>query len=116
MVEASPETVARVTPSLPRAGEVRTYGALAEVPGRITVIGEVEVSNDGDPRPAIEARLRDTAKEAGANAIVLHPFNRWALGAEYNDGGWGRFDPFRYSRATAIRVEGPIQPQFAGGV
>lgn len=115
-VPASPETVARFAPTLPREGEVRTYGSLAEVPGRIRVIGEVEVGNAGEERAGIEARLRQTAAEAGANAIVLHPFNRWALGAGYNDGGWDGFDLRRVSRATAIRVEGPIQPQFSGGV
>lgn len=107
MVPASPATVAMVEamqPRIPRAGEMMTYAALGEVPGQIEVIAEIEVPNNGEERAAIDARLREAARGQGANAIVLHPFNRWALGMAYNDGGWDGFDPRRVSRATALIV------------
>ena len=107
VVPASPEIIAMVEamqPRMPRAGEVLTYAALGDVPGQIEVIAQIEVPNNGEERAAIEARLREAARGQGANAIVLHPFNRWALGMAYNDGGWDGFDPRRVSRATALVV------------
>lgn len=104
VVSATQRSLALVQPVLPQAGEVLTYSALSDVPGPMEVVREIEIANDYQKRPEIERRLRELAAQSGANAIVLHPNNRWKLGAAYTTAREHSFDPFRYSRATAIRV------------
>lgn len=103
-VPATERSPALVRPALPQPGQIFTYASLSEVPGPMEVMGEIEVANEDQKRPQIERRLRDLAAQSGANAIVLHPNNRWKLGAAYTSAPEHSFDPFKFSRATAIRV------------
>lgn len=104
VMPATQRSLALVQPALPQPGEVLTYPALSDVPGTMEVVGEIEVLNKYQKRSVIERRLKELAARSGANAIVLHPFNRWKLGVAYSSASEHRFDPFLYSRATAIRV------------
>jgi len=115
VVPATPRSLALVRPALPQAGEVLTYSEISGVPGTMEVVGEIEVANEDQKRSEIERRLKDLAARSGANAIVFHPFNRWTLGAAYSSAPEHSFDPLRFSRATAIRVDldrevGPTRP------
>lgn len=101
---ASERSLALVRPLPVRAGEIRVYSDLCDVLGAVEVVGELEVANKGRKRATIEHELVTLAGRRGADAIVLHPFNRRAFGAAYTSAGVNSFNPFRYSRATAVRV------------
>ena len=101
---ATVRSLALVRAAPVHAGEVRIYSDLCNVPGAMEMVRELEVENMGGQRPAIEHELATLAGRLGADAIVLHPFNRKFLGAAYAKSGASSLDGFRYSRATAIRV------------
>jgi hypothetical protein len=96
-------TLTRSVP--PRPSDVRIYASLCDVPGTMEVVGELEVANAGRQRAVIERSLAVLAGRAGADAIVLHPLNRWELGAAYVSSGPNSFDSFNNSRATAVLVD-----------
>ena len=104
VVPATQRSLALVQPISSQPGEVLTYASLSDVPGPMEVLGEIEIANENYKRSEIEQRLRDLAAKSGANAIILHENNRWKLGAAYTSAPEHRFNPFQYSRATAIRV------------
>ena len=101
---ATERSLALVRPVPARAGDVRIYSELCDVPGTMEVVGELEVANTVRKRAAIERELATLAGLLGADAIVLHPFNTGNSGAAYTDSGANSFNGFRYSRATVIRV------------
>ena len=101
---ATERTLALVRPVPVRAGGVRIYSEMCDVPGAMEVVGELEVANTGRKRAAIEREFATLAGRLGADAIVLHPFNTGISGAAYTNSGVNSFDRFRYSRATAIKV------------
>lgn len=80
------------------------YLEVCDVPAPMRVTSGIEVFNDGRKRSAIERDLVDRAARSGANAIILHPNNRWVLGAAYTSAEPNSFDPLRFSRATAVLV------------
>lgn len=111
---ATERGLALVRPAAVRAGEVRIYSQLCDVPGTMEVVGELEVANAGRKSFAIEHELATLAGRLGADAIVLHPFNRGAFGVAYTNSGANSFNGFRYSRATAIRVFADQSPPRIG--
>lgn len=101
---ATPHGIAIAAPSVQETGEVAIYSEVCDVPAPMRVVGEIEVYNDSRERPAINRDLTGRAARSGANAIILHPNNRWALGAAYTSAEPNSFDPLRFSRATAVKV------------
>lgn len=110
VVEAGPEATRLAEAPIARPGAMPVFSDLANVPGYMTVVGEVRVANAGRPVAEVEQDLVQLARARGANAIVLHPFNRRALNVDYAVGA-GIDDPFRYSSATAIRMEPTPSPR-----
>lgn len=104
VVPATQRSLALIQPLPSQPGEILTYSSLSEVSGPMEAIGEIEIANEDHKRSEIEQMLRDLAAKSGANAIALHENNRWKLGAAYTSAPEHTFNPFKYSRATAIRV------------
>jgi hypothetical protein len=114
---ATQRSIALATPSMRHGGQVAIYSELCDVPAPMRMLARLEVTNGGRERIAIERDLADQAARSGANAIVLDPLNRWTLGAAYTSAAPNKFDPFRFSRATAVLVlpvEATATPAVAG--
>jgi hypothetical protein len=101
---ATPRGIAHAGPRVRQEGGVAIYAQLGEIPAPMRALGRVEVANDGRGRAAIERALARSAARMGANAILLDPRNRGALGTAYPLNAPDGFDPSRVSRATAVRV------------
>lgn len=101
---ATPLSITLASPSVRQEGQVAIYLEVCDVPAPMRVTGQIEVLNDGRERSAIERDLVDKAARLGASAIILHPNNRWVLGAAYTSAEPDSFDPIRFSRATAVVV------------
>lgn len=114
---ATQRSIVLATPSVRHEGQVAIYSELCDVPAPMRALARLEVANSGRERIAIERDLAERAARSGANAIVLDPLNRWTLGSAYTSAAPNKFDPFRFSRATAVLVlpnEATTTPAVAG--
>ncbi len=72
-----PPGVTLTRPVAVKARDVQVFAEPSAVPGKYAVVEEIWVKDDGEEYPSeMESRLRTRAGALGANAIVLHPFNR----------------------------------------
>lgn len=86
------------------AGEVSVYETAAAVPGRFSVVDDLDIRDDGIEQPKIlEKRLRKLAGDRGANAVILDPLNRKPNGMRIVTTP-SLDNPFEHFRGTAIWV------------
>lgn len=103
-----PPGVALTRPVSVQASEVRVFETASLVPGRFSVVDDLDIKDDGTEAPrALEKRLRELAGSRGANAIILDPLNRKPNGTRAVT-GVTLDNPFEHFRGTAIWIgDGP---------
>lgn len=97
-----PPGVVLTRPIRVRASAVQVYETASTVPGRFSVVDDLDIEDDGTELPRVlEKRLRELAGGRGANAVILDPLNRKPNGTRVVT-GLTLDNPFRHFRGTAI--------------
>lgn len=91
-----------------KASEVNVYETASAVPGRFSLVDDLDIKDDGTEQPKVlEKRLRQLAGDRGANAVILDPLNRKPNGTRIVTTP-AIDDPFKHFRGTAIWLgDGP---------